>query len=141
MAGGRIGPILANALRETPLGPLPPMNTIFIHDFRVTAKIGIYDWEKRMPQPIRLDLEIGLASDRAFATGDFADALDYAAVVERLRAVAAGSPPPLLERFAQAVADIVLDEFGARSVKVRVAKPAALAGVREVGVAIERDRR
>jgi dihydroneopterin aldolase len=117
------------------------MNTIFIHDFRVTTRIGVYEWEKRMPQPVRLDLEIGLADDRAFASGAFADALDYAAVVERLRAFAATNPHPLLERFAQAIADIVLGEFGAAFVKVRVAKPAALPGVREVGVAIERQRR
>jgi dihydroneopterin aldolase len=117
------------------------MNTIFIHDFRLTTKIGVYDWEKRMPQTIRLDLEIGLADDRAFASGKLEDALDYAAVVGRLRAFAADHPYPLLERFAQAVADLLLDEFGARTVKVRVAKPNALAGVREVGVEILRERR
>lgn len=117
------------------------MNTIFIHDFRVPAKIGIYDWERRMPQAVRLDLTIGLASDRAFVTGRFADALDYAAVTTRLREFAAANPHPLLERFAQAIADIVLDEFGAQSVKVRVAKPSALPGVKEVGVEIERTRR
>lgn len=117
------------------------MNTIFIHDFRLPARIGVYDWEKRMPQTVRLDLEIGLPSERAFATGHFADTIDYAAIVDRLRAFAAGHPPPLLERFAQCVADIVLGEFGATFVKVRVAKPAALPGVREVGVSIERERR
>lgn len=117
------------------------MDTIFIHDFRVTTKIGVYDWERRMPQTVRLDLDIGLADARAFDSGDFADALDYAAVVARLRAFAATNPHPLLERFAQAVADLVLDEFGAASVKVRVAKPGALPGVREVGVEIVRVRR
>ena len=116
------------------------MNTIFIHDFRVPARIGVYEWEKRMPQTVRLDLTIGLASDAAFRSGRFADALDYAAVVERLRAFAATNPHPLLERFAQALADVVLDEFGAASVRVRVAKPAALPGVREIGVEIERTR-
>jgi dihydroneopterin aldolase len=116
------------------------MNTIFIHDFRVPARIGVYEWEKRMPQTVRLDLTIGLPSDAAFRSGRFADALDYAAVVERLRAFAATNPHPLLERFAQALADVVLDEFGAASVRVRVAKPSALPGVREIGVEIERTR-
>ena len=118
----------------------PTMNTIFIHDFRVATKIGVYDWERRLPQTIRLALEIGLASDAAFASGDFAEAVDYAAVVERLRAFAADHPFPLLERFAEAIAQIVLTEFEATSVKVRVAKPAAIPGVKELGVAIERHR-
>lgn len=115
-------------------------NTIFIHDFRVQTKIGVYAWEKHMPQTLRLDLEIGLADDRAFRSGKFADALDYAKVVERLAAFAATNPHPLLERFAEAIAEIVLGEFAASWVKLRVAKPAALPGVREIGVAIERHR-
>ena len=116
------------------------MNTIVIHDFRVQTKIGVYAWERHLPQTVRLDLEIGLADGKAFQSGKFSDALDYAAVVARLRAFAADNPHPLLERFAQALADIVLVEFGAAWVKLRVAKPNALPGVREIGVAIERHR-
>src|SRR5512139_2267861 len=117
------------------------MNRIFIHDLRVETRIGVYDWERRLPQTVRLDVELGLASDRVFATGDFADALDYAAVVKRLQALAADHPHQLLERFAQAIADVVQDEFGAPWVKVRVAKLAPIAGVRELGIEIERSRR
>lgn len=115
-------------------------NTIFIHDFRVQTKIGVYAWEKRIAQTVRLDLEIGLADDRAFKSGKFADALDYAQVVERLRALAATNTHALLERFADSLAEVVLGEFPASWVKLRVAKPGALAGVREIGVAIERHR-
>jgi dihydroneopterin aldolase len=116
------------------------MNKIFIHDLRVQTRIGVYAWEQRLPQTVRLDVELGLASDRVFATGDFADALDYAAIVKRLQALAADHPHQLLERFAQAVADVVQGEFGAPWVKVRVAKLAPIAGVRELGVEIERTR-
>jgi len=116
------------------------MNKIFIHDLRVHTRIGVYDWERRLPQAVRLDVEMSLASDRVFATGDFADALDYAAVVKRLQVLAADHPHQLLERFAQAIADVVQDEFGAPWVKVRVAKLAPIAGVRELGIEIERAR-
>ena len=116
------------------------MNTIIIHDLRVLTRIGVYDWERRLPQTIRIDVDIALPSAKPFATGELADALDYAAVVRRLRALAATNPHPLLERFAESVAQTVLDEFGAPSVKVRVAKLAALPGVRELGVMIERQR-
>ena len=116
------------------------VNTIFIHDLRVATKIGVYDWERKIAQTIRIDLEIGLASDAAFSTGELADAVDYAAVVERLRVFARDHPYPLLERFTEAVAQIVLREFAAEWVKVRVAKPAAIPGVKELGVAIERHR-
>ncbi len=116
------------------------MNTIFIHDLRLETRIGVYEWEQHLRQTLRLDVELGLPSDTAFSTDDLADALDYAAVVRRLQAFATDHPHKLMERFAQAVADIVLGEFNAPWVKVRVAKLAPIAGVRELGVAIERRR-
>ena len=114
------------------------MNAIFIHDLRVETKIGVYEWERHLPQTIRIDLEFGLPSARPFSSGDFADAVDYAAVVERIKAMAGNNPHPLVERFAESIAQMVLVEFGAPSVKVRVAKLAPLPGVRELGVMIER---
>jgi len=114
------------------------MNAIFIHDLRVETKIGVYEWERHLPQTIRIDLEIGLPSARPFTSGDFADAVDYAAVVDRIKTLAANNPHPLMERFAESVAQLVLAEFGAPSVKVRVAKLAPVPGVRELGVMIER---
>jgi dihydroneopterin aldolase len=116
------------------------MNAIFIHDLRVETRIGIYEWERHLAQTVRLDIELGLPSDEVFRTGDFTDALDYAAVVKRLQAFAADHPHQLLERYAQGIADLLMSEFGAPWAKVRVAKLAPIAGVKELGVAIERGR-
>jgi len=113
------------------------LNTIFIHDLRVETRIGVYEWEQHLPQTVRIDLELGLPSHDAFRSDDFNDALDYAAVVKRIQMLAGDHPHKLMERFAQAIADIVLGEFGAPWVKVRVAKLAPIAGVKEVGVTIE----
>ena len=117
------------------------MNAIFIHDLRVETRIGIYEWERRLAQMVRLDVELGLPGDDVFRTGDFADALDYAAVVKRLQAFAADHPHQLMERYAQAIADLLMGEFGAPWVKVRVAKLAPIAGVKELGIVIERGKR
>ena len=116
------------------------MNAIFIHDLRVETRIGVYDWEQKLPQTLSLDIELGLPSDKVFRSGDFTDALDYAAVVRRLQAFAADHPHKLMERFAQAIADLLMGDFGAPWVKVRVAKLAPIAGVKELGISIERTR-
>ena len=116
------------------------MNTIFIHDFRVETRIGVYEWEKVLPQTLRLDLDLGFASEAAFTTGELADAIDYTQVVSRLRRFAAEHRCGLLERFADEAARIVLDEFPVNMVRLRVAKLAVIPGVREVGVSIERRR-
>lgn len=117
------------------------MNTIFIADLKVETRIGIYDWEQRLKQPLLLNLEIEPPSAAAFASDSFADALDYAAVVARVKAFAADHPHKLLERFAAALADLVCEEFGVRWVQVSVAKPAPIAGVRQIGVRVERGER
>ena len=45
-----------------------------------------------------------------------------------------------MENPAQAIADLLIGEFGVPWVKLRVAKIAPIAGVREIGVTIERGR-
>ena len=117
------------------------MNRIFIADLRVVTRIGIYDWEQRLTQPLLVNLEIEPASTAALASDDFADALDYAAVVARVKTFAAEHPHKLIERFAAALGDLLCAEFGARWVSVSVAKPAPIAGVRQIGVVVERGQR
>ena len=119
---------------------LRTVNKIFINDLRLETRIGVYEWERVLPQTIRLDLEIALPSEKPFTTGKLEDALDYAAIVARIKAFAKDNPHPLLERFAEAVAQIVLADFGAPGIKLRVAKLAPLPGVREIGIEIERKR-
>ena len=114
------------------------MNSIFIHDLRVETRVGVYEWERQLAQTIRIDVEMGLPSDKPFVTGELADAVDYATVVRRLQALAADHPHKLMERFAQAIADLLVHEFAAPWVKVRVAKLAPISGVKEIGIAIER---
>ena len=80
------------------------MNKIFIHDLRLDTKVGVYEWERKLAQTVRIDVDIGLPSSRPFETGELADAIDYAAVVARIRAFGASHDHALLERFAEALA-------------------------------------
>jgi 7,8-dihydroneopterin aldolase/epimerase/oxygenase len=117
------------------------MNTIFIHELRVDTRIGVYAWEQHLAQSLLIDLELAVPSAKAFASDDFADALDYAAVVKRVQAFAAEHPHKLIERFAEALAELLRTEFGSPWVRVSVAKLAPVAGVRRLGVIIERGER
>lgn len=117
------------------------MNRIFIHDLRIETRIGIYEWEQELAQPLLVNIEFEVPSTKVFASDQFDDALDYTAVVARLEALAAGHTHKMLERFAEAIADILCREFGAPWASVRVAKLAPLPCVRQIGVAIERGAR
>jgi dihydroneopterin aldolase len=117
------------------------VDTIFVQELRVETRIGVYAWERRLSQTLVIDLQLALPSAKPFASDDFADALDYAAVVKRVQAFAADHPHKLLERFAETLAAVLRAEFGSPWVRVSVAKLAPIAGVKRLGVVIERGER
>ncbi|MBK7899387.1 MAG: dihydroneopterin aldolase [Azonexus sp.] len=114
------------------------MDIIFIEELRLSTWVGIYPREKALPQTIELSLHIGVSTASAGASDDIRDTVDYAAVVERLRADLAGAHFNLLEKLAEHVATFLLENFAAQWVRVSVAKLGMLPGVRRVGVIIER---
>jgi 7,8-dihydroneopterin aldolase/epimerase/oxygenase len=117
------------------------MDTIFLKDLRVKTIVGIWEWERRMPQIVSVDLEMA-ADIRAAAARDHIEAtLDYKAVAKRVTAFIEASGFQLVETLAERVAGLITEEFGVPWVKVAVHKPFAIRGARDVGVCIERGAR
>lgn len=114
------------------------MDIIFLQDFRIELLIGIYEWERKMPQTVQLDLEIGLPSSRAGETDRIADTIDYGAVVARLQASIAERQFDLLEALAEHIAGLIRAEFGAPWVRVSITKLGMLKHIKRVGLVIER---
>ena len=117
------------------------MNQLFLRDVRLEAKVGIYKRERVTSQPIALDLEIELPTDRVFASGKVADTIDYAVVVARIRTELEARRFGLVEELAEFIARLVLEEIGAPRVRVSIAKLGVLKDVGRVGVTVERARR
>ena len=114
------------------------MDHIFIRDFELQTLIGFHKRERVVPQKIRLDLEIGIANRAVFVSDRVADCIDYSKVTARIREVLGGQHYNLVEALAERVARLVLEEFGAASVKVSVAKRGVLKEVGLVGVMVVR---
>ena len=53
------------------------MDIIFLRELKAETLIGVYEWEKRVPQILQLDMEIALPNTRACQCDDIHDALDY----------------------------------------------------------------
>ena len=117
------------------------MDLVFIADLRIETRIGIYEWEKTVPQTIQLDLEVGLPGEHAAKSGRIGDTIDYSKIVARIEQLFGEQHFLLLEKAGECIADIVMREFGAPWVKVSIAKLGALRNVRRLGVVIERGRR
>lgn len=115
------------------------MDIIFIEGFTGHTIIGIHDSELHVAQPLVIDVHAGVPRARACDTDRIGDTIDYSVVRERLQQLMAHHQLQLLEAFAEAIADMLLLDFGARWVRVKVVKPRKFDDVQAVGVQIERD--
>ena len=117
------------------------MDTVFIEGLEIDAVIGIYDWERRIRQPLRFDLDMAFDNRTPAATDDIADTLDYKAVSHRLIDFVSQSDFGLVETLAERCAEIVMREFNVPWLRLKLSKPGAVRGAVAVGVVIERGRR
>jgi dihydroneopterin aldolase len=116
------------------------MDIIFIEELRLKTLVGIHPREKALPQTVEISLEIGVSTANAGSSDDIRDTVDYTIVVERLRQELSAQQFNLLEKLAEHIADLLLKEFACQHVKVSVAKIGIIAGVRRLGVRIERSK-
>ncbi|WP_369936035.1 dihydroneopterin aldolase [Xanthomonas tesorieronis] len=116
------------------------MDKVFIEGLEIDALIGIYDWERRIRQTLRFDLEMGFDNRVPAASDDIADTLNYKAVSKRLVELVEQSEDGLVETLAERCAAAVLDEFQVRWLRLKLSKPGAVRGAQAVGVIIERSR-
>ena len=114
---------------------------VFIEGLEIEALIGIYDWERRIRQPLLFDLEMAFDNRKPAASDDVADTLNYKDVSKRLIEYVAQSDFGLVETLAERCAEIVLREFDVAHVRLKLSKPGAVRGAKAVGVIIERSRR
>ena len=114
------------------------MDLIFIEGLVGDTVIGIHESELHRPQPLVIDVHAGVPHARACDTDRIADTIDYGVVAQRLRRLLVEHRHTLLEAFAENIADILISEFGARWVRVKVVKPRKFDDVDAVGVQIER---
>jgi len=111
---------------------------VYIRELEIKTIIGIYDWEREQKQVINLDLEMATDIRPAAAADDIAQTLDYKAVAKSLIEFVEGSSFFVVETLAASIAEIVLEEFNVPWLKLRLGKPGAVTGSKDVGVIIER---
>ncbi|MFT3805773.1 dihydroneopterin aldolase [Arenimonas sp.] len=116
------------------------MDKVFIEALEIECVIGIYDWERKIRQPVVLDIEMDFDNRKPAASDDIADTLDYKAVSKRLIQFVSESEFGLVERLAEHCCAIILDEFAVSRVKLKLSKPGAVRGAKAVGVIVERTR-
>ena len=112
-------------------------DTVSIIDLSVDTVIGVLDWEREIEQTLVFNIDMASDVRKAAATDDIADALDYSAVAETVRAVVTEGKFQLIETAAERVAGRLIADYKLPWVRVEVAKPITEGGYTAV-ITIER---
>jgi len=117
------------------------MDIVFIEDLKVEATIGIYDWERGIKQTLAFDIEMATDIRKAAKSDDIEHALNYKAVSKRVIQFVEESGYLLVERVAQEIADIIIEEFNVPWLRLTLRKVGAVRGSKAVGIRIERGKK
>ena len=113
---------------------------VYIRDLQVETIIGIFDWERKIKQTVSIDIEMATDIAKAAKSDHIDDAINYKAVGKRIIQFVEESEYQLIETMVETMAQIVLKEFNVNWLRLRVSKPGALRGAKDVGLVIERER-
>jgi dihydroneopterin aldolase len=100
-----------------------PEVTIEITGLSLFTHVGVTAAEREVGQRLLLDLRIDAGETDATVTDRIEDTIDYAQVCDTANLVAQQRSYKTLERLCAAIADRVIDQYNARGVWVKAAKP------------------
>ena len=104
-------------------GGAAPAVTIEISGLSLYTRHGVSDAERELGQRLVFDVVFELDKCDATVTDRVEDTVDYGKVCEQIAFAAQERSYKTLERLCTAVAERMIDRFGAESVRVKAAKP------------------
>lgn len=105
----------------------------------VDCIIGERPDERTRTQRLRVDVVLTIG-DKASATDDLADTVDYAALTEEIRAALVTAKCKMIERAAKVVCDLCLARANVSAAKVRVVKSGAIPHLESAAAVIEAEK-
>ncbi|WMY95092.1 MAG: dihydroneopterin aldolase [Arsenophonus sp.] len=117
------------------------MDIIFIEALTVFTTIGVYDWEQTIKQKLLIDIKIGYDHQYVNKSDAIECYLDYNEIAKIVIRYIETKKFKLIERVAEDVADILLNQFDICWVYIQVVKFSALPKAKRVGVIIQRKKK
>jgi len=117
-----------------------PSRRVFVRDLEVMASVGIFEFEHRYEQRVRISLDLDVADTYDGASERIADVLDYSVVVRETELLVQSGHFKLIETLAERIAEKCLEDRRVLSVLVRIEKPDIMPNCRTVGIEIRRIR-
>lgn len=122
---------------ETDEEAVEPEVTIEVSGLSLFTHVGVTAAEREVGQRLLIDLRLDLGESDATVTDRLEDTIDYAEVCNTANLVAQQRSYKTLERLCAAIADGLLNRYGAHAVWVKAAKPEPPLALPVAEVAVE----
>lgn len=116
------------------------MDRVFIRNLSARGIIGVRDWERRIPQEIRVSIVLFTDTRRTARADSPTASPDYRALVTQVRTHLETAGRHTIEALAADIADLCLVDKRIKQVEVTVEKPGAARHSETVGVTILREQ-
>lgn len=113
-------------------------DVIFLEGLETRCIIGIFDWERKIRQKVLVDLELVTDARKAARYDRVEKTINYKNLAKRILQEVPKTRFQLVESLAEFIAELCLKEFGLWEVTVRLSKPGAIRGAKNVGVQVTR---
>ena len=113
---------------------------IDIEGLLVRTIVGINPEERVNRQDVVIDVRLAVDMRPAAKSDDIDDAVNYRTLTKQIIALVEESRFQLIERMAQEVATLCLQDSRVAAVRVKICKPGAVRFAQSVSVTIERSR-
>ena len=114
------------------------MDIVYIRGLSALTTIGVYDYERKRKQELKIDLRMAFDILAAGTSDDLSDALDYDAISKLTLRYVEGSEHFLIESVAENLSHLLLKEFPIKQLNIKISKPNAVKGADDVGIEIIR---
>jgi len=114
------------------------MDIIFLKNLRIETVIGIFDWERKIRQPVFFDIEMSANIKKAATSDHIDDTLDYKALSKAVIEYVEKSDFQLVETLAEKVSELIINDFNVSWIRLTLNKKGALRHADDVGIIIER---
>lgn len=102
---------------------------ILLEGIQIPAALGVTAAERRVRRPVQLDIEVYRDLRDAGTTDSIRKTVHYKRIFEVVEEIAANQQHKLVEALADRIAEAILIQFEADTVRITVRKPTPISGV------------
>ena len=115
-------------------------NLIFLNDFLIQANIGVYEYEKEIAQPLRINIIAKVKNPQNINDDNLQSVVCYNQISKKIKKIIKSGHTVLLEKLAEKIFQECFKNKRIETMKIRLEKLDAIQDVESAGIEIERSR-